>query len=1217
MAISIPGGNAETFEFGPLEGRLVTLLSSSSEELTDRTGRACAWSSSERRYLVETFSGTRLEVGEDEVEEYEHDAAEDAGFDIAWPLRSPHGHAIFSFMVAENLKRKGYCMIQAFGNAEAREAMVALADARADDFTRPKREFEEAYLGRNPMSKVAWIEGERVDNVALEHYNRCLKDLHLLLLPVAGEVLGFAPWTNRMGTMLRRSFADAKEEQTLDIGSLDEEDVSEGAIEKHLEFVQRRRLCLLYVVDGAGGVIELHPRDGSAFEAVDLQPGRDRLLVFRHDEMSYVYEPEDSSDLVIQTWIVDPPSQLQLTKINGEFEEEDDTKRGPPAPPGPGVLTWITSLMCRVAGKGYGGGEEVWPIFSTNVDGYIEIPNGRFDLDFYYDPNGDFGKTRTKHSALVSDEDLQLFDPEFFQWTEEEAQHSSCILRLCMDGGFEVMYRAGFSRDELRGQRVGYYVGHTCDFESATGYSAPHRLTYFLGLTGRASIIDTACSSALVSMCMCHQDVALGRAEAGAIAGVGCLLDVRPYIAMSSGRMISSRGRSHTFDHSADGYGRGEGIACCFLEDGRNGGGKTQLREKAQICQPTEMSRFAASAMNQDGRSASITAPSGPAQTACIKASLKECGLTPDRIIFGECHGTGTALGDPIEVGSSRMVNDPYDRYTPLMLGAAKTQVGHLELGAGAVGAMRSVLVLVYATVPPNCHVGQLNEHFSLDGFPVSMPCEAVATPQKANFLGVNSFGFGGTNARCELWGRWRGYDEVNAKDGSVLPKMDRLNFISTPCPLCLGSMCWLCGCAIPKNAAFRGKHHCSAIRDEFAKYEYCSNCYDGGYQHSKPDYADVPNPGGLRVYLTGSWSDWKGFSEMNPVEDEAGVYECAIRLGDMRREQFRIVVDMDPVLSVYPVTAKAGKATRVAGPDNEWKGLHWEINGEDDDMPEGTVYRIVFTWPEDGEAWKSISWEPTEEMLPSMQITRKESGHRYTIAGTWTSWVGTDMARHPLESALWEAQVRIGQSGEEQFRFIRDGDEQQLIYPALAQAMDPSVPVMGPDGSAQGRSWLLRGKPGSTQAVRLHIVNGQITVVVSSPEDGERTWRSVPKQYCLVGSWTEGDVSVMEADPARPGYYRSWMAVGPNCREEFQVCVDGDPAKRIYPVFPNAPPGTALSCGPDTGGDDLTWEIIGRPGQEFEIVLDLQAEDRRKVVTSRLLSLEEDSAVGFAQLTA
>jgi len=288
--------------------------------------------------------------------------------------------------------------------------------------------------------------------------------------------------------------------------------------------------------------------------------------------------------------------------------------------------------------------------------------------------------------------------------------------------------------------------------------------------------------------------------------------------------------------------------------------------------------------MNQDGRSASITAPSGPAQTACVKASLKEAGLTPDQCSFSECHGTGTQLGDPIEVGSTRIVQESYTRYPPLILGAAKTQVGHLELGAGSVGMMRTISVLRYATAPCNGHIRQLNEHFGLDGFPLILPCEAIDMGTKCLFVGVSSFGFGGTNCRADLWGK--------AARGYLAPKPDNLDslaYITVQCPKCLGPMCHRCGVAIQTTASMMGKHYCATIRKEFETYDYCSLCYDGGYYLEGPSYQDWANQG-ERIYMIGTWNAWSEFEEMERNEDD-GTYTAAIRLGETRREEFRLTV--------------------------------------------------------------------------------------------------------------------------------------------------------------------------------------------------------------------------------------------------------------------------------------------------------------------------------------
>jgi len=565
--------------------------------------------------------------------------------------------------------------------------------------------------------------------------------------------------------------------------------------------------------------------------------------------------------------------------------------------------------------------------------------------------------------------------------------------------------------------------------------------------------------------------------------------------------------------------------------------------------------------------------------------------MTPDQTTVHECHGTGTALGDPIEVGSSRIVNDPYERQVPLMLQAAKTQVGHLELGSGTVGALRAVTMLMNSTVPPNGHIHQLNEHFALEGFPVSMPCEACPSPNQSWFLGVNSFGFGGTNARAELWGRSK-----RESADSAVPKMEKIHFITVPCPRCLGSMCWLCGVAIPRSAAFRGKHRCSAIRDDSERYDFCSNCFEGEYLHGGPNYADVGNPGGLKVHITGSWNAWSGLEEMLPVEEEEGVYRCAVRLGDTRCERFYLLVDADPGLAVFPVVDGSGQAARILGPERNEERRGWLIDGYLDDMPEGAVYQVTFTWPQEAGAWKQIAWEPTEEVLPNLSVHGSHP-RAYAILGSWAAWRPEDMCA--TAPGFWEATAKIGAAGAERFCFLRDRDKAQALYPAEPDAAAAPVPVLGPDGARQGRSWLLRGAPGSERQIRLGVRSGHWKVTVAAPE-GETSWESAPRQYCVAGSWAQGGLDLMRPDLETPGVYKCWITIGEGCREEFQILVDQDPGKRIYPAFAGAPPGHAIVRGPDAAGEGLHWEVFGRPGQQLELVLDLQAEDRRAAVTCR-----------------
>ena len=216
------------------------------------------------------------------------------------------------------------------------------------------------------------------------------------------------------------------------------------------------------------------------------------------------------------------------------------------------------------------------------------------------------------------------------------------------------------------------------------------------------------------------------------------------FIAFCQANMLSAAGRCATFDESADGYCRGEGVGCVLLK----------RLSQAQADGDRILAVIKATAVNQDGKSASITAPNGLAQEALIKSALDEAGVLGKDIDYVECHGTGTELGDPIEVEALKNVLN-VNRESSLILGAVKTNIGHLEGAAGIAGIIKAVLALQHKTVPPNIHFKQLNPHINLDGFNVVIPTSNIKlnTSQigKKPLAGVSSFGFGGTNSHVIL----------------------------------------------------------------------------------------------------------------------------------------------------------------------------------------------------------------------------------------------------------------------------------------------------------------------------------------------------------------------------------------------------------------------------------------------------------------------------------
>ncbi|CAE8615450.1 unnamed protein product [Polarella glacialis] len=268
--------------------------------------------------------------------------------------------------------------------------------------------------------------------------------------------------------------------------------------------------------------------------------------------------------------------------------------------------------------------------------------------------------------------------------------------------------------------------------------------------------MDTACSSSLVAADTAAANLRRRRCELAVVCGVNMLLLPQTFVACCQAQMLSPGGRCRTFDESASGYARGEGCGAQALARALPAGaaaarpGADALSQAMASCLP--LAELRGSALNQDGRSSNLTSPNGPSQTSVVLAALAEARVAPAQLLCLETHGTGTALGDPIEVGALQAALGGPARKLPVQLGAVKTNIGHLEGGAGMAGLTKLAALLGRDCLPANLHLRELNEHISddLDDFAVNLPseaCSSKATPAAS----VSSFGFGGTNGHVVL----------------------------------------------------------------------------------------------------------------------------------------------------------------------------------------------------------------------------------------------------------------------------------------------------------------------------------------------------------------------------------------------------------------------------------------------------------------------------------
>jgi malonyl CoA-acyl carrier protein transacylase len=422
----------------------------------------------------------------------------------------------------------------------------------------------------------------------------------------------------------------------------------------------------------------------------------------------------------------------------------------------------IVGMSCRFPG-GATTPERFWVLLREGISAITEIPADRWDVDKYYDADPtSTGKMHTRYGGFL--DRIDTFEPSFFNIAAREAVSIDPQQRLLLEVSWEALESANIVPATLFDSSTGVFIGiggsnynslmieNRSQIEKADLYDisgtdvsvAAGRISYVLGLTGPSLAIDTACSSSLVSVHQACQSLRQRECDLALAGGVGLLIYPDEMVALSKGGMLAPDGSCKTFDADANGYVRGEGcgmIALKRLSDATTDGDNI-------------LAVIRGSMVNHDGHSSGLTAPRGPSQVSVIKQALHRAGIAPDAVSYIEAHGTGTPLGDPIEMDS---LNEVFGQRTePLWVGSVKTNIGHLEAGAGIAGIIKVVLMLQNKQIPPHLHFKTPNPYIDWENLPVKIPTMLQAWDDKTSnhkqrIAGVSSFGFSGTNAHIVL----------------------------------------------------------------------------------------------------------------------------------------------------------------------------------------------------------------------------------------------------------------------------------------------------------------------------------------------------------------------------------------------------------------------------------------------------------------------------------
>ena len=425
----------------------------------------------------------------------------------------------------------------------------------------------------------------------------------------------------------------------------------------------------------------------------------------------------------------------------------------------------IVGMNCRLPG-GVEGPSSLWDVVTSGSCTVDKVPFSRWDVDAVVASNpswGDDVKSRVQWGGFV--EDLELFDASFFRISAAEAIAMDPQQRLVLEYSYLALQDAGYDKDDLGGTNCGVFLGieqndamlllqgpaATASLYSTTGVphsTAAGRVSFVFGLQGPCSAFDAACASSVVALHAAARCLQHGDCDLAVVAGVKANLVASGHAGTAIAGMTSSTGRCHTFDEAADGYVRSEGCGALVLK---------RLVDAVQDSNQVHATVRGVS-VAQDGTSASLTAPNGRAQEKLIRTALDDAGLSGAEVDYLEAHGTGTPLGDPIEMGAvARVMGENRGQDCPLVMGAVKANLGHMESASGMAGLVKAVLVMQHEQAPANAELKSLNPKIAavIEGFPVRFPTALGSLTGGGRGMpllaGLSSFGFNGSISHAVL----------------------------------------------------------------------------------------------------------------------------------------------------------------------------------------------------------------------------------------------------------------------------------------------------------------------------------------------------------------------------------------------------------------------------------------------------------------------------------
>jgi acyl transferase domain-containing protein/acyl carrier protein len=431
-----------------------------------------------------------------------------------------------------------------------------------------------------------------------------------------------------------------------------------------------------------------------------------------------------------------------------------------PVDPNPATVSSGRIAIIGVSGRYPGGANSpdlLWQTLKSGADAVTETKGDRWDLGWHHPDSHRAGRVYTRSGGFL--DRIDGFDAEFFGLSPREVRQVDPQQRLLLELAWEAHEDAGIAPRSRAGSDTGVFVGISSnDYASLGGQGWPdaysntgsafsiaaNRISYIFDFHGPSVAVDTACSSSIVCVHQACMALLNGECSTALAGGVSILMHIRPWLGFARASMLSPTGRCKSFDASGDGYVRSEGGGLVLL--------------KPLVAAERDGDRILgvilASGVNSDGRTMGLSMPNGDAQEKLLRKVYSQSGVDPSDVFYVEAHGTGTAVGDPIECGAlGRVLGASRTDGSKCLIGSVKSNIGHLEAASGIAGLTKVLLLLKHRQIPGNLHFKNPNPKIDFENWKLSVVTEPTSLPStdKPVIVGINSFGFGGTNAHLAI----------------------------------------------------------------------------------------------------------------------------------------------------------------------------------------------------------------------------------------------------------------------------------------------------------------------------------------------------------------------------------------------------------------------------------------------------------------------------------